>query len=84
MSILYSTGINRNDQRLQGSQMRTNIEDEIYMTLTNYTDIEPSEAIEIIRLYQTDIAVLEESISERIDMLSCRLRDEYKRNMKCK
>jgi hypothetical protein len=64
--------------------MRTNIEDEIYMTLTNYTDVEPSEAIEIISLYQTDIAVLEESISERIDMLSCRLRDEYKRNMKCK
>ena len=64
--------------------MRTNIDDEIYMTLTNYTDVEPSEAIEIIRLYQTDIAVLEESISERIDMLSCRLRDEYKRNMKCK
>ena len=64
--------------------MKTNVEDEIYMTLTNYTDIEPSEAIEIIRLYQTDIAVLEESISERIDMLSCRLRDEYKRHMKCK
>jgi len=64
--------------------MRTNIEDEIYMTLTNYTDLEPSEAVEIIKLYQVDINHLEESISERIDMLSCRLRDEYKRNMKCK
>ena len=64
--------------------MRTNIEDEIYMTLTNYTDLEPSEAVEIIKLYQVDINHLEESISERIDMLSCRLRDEYKRHMKCK
>ena len=54
------------------------------MTLTNYTDLEPSEAVEIIKLYQVDINHLEESISERIDMLSCRLRDEYKRNMKCK
>ena len=64
--------------------MRTNIEDEIYMTLTNYTDLEPSEAVEIIKLYQVDINHLEESISERIDILSCKLRDEYKRNMKCK
>ena len=63
--------------------MRTNIEDEIYMTLTNYTDLEPSEAVEIIKLYQVDINHLEESISERIDMFSCKLRDEYKRSRKC-
>lgn len=63
--------------------MRTNIEDEIYMTLTNYTDLEPSEAVEIIKLYQVDINHLEESISERIDMLTCKLRDEYKKDMKC-
>ena len=64
--------------------MRTNIEDEIYIALTNYTDTTPDEAMEIIRLYQMHINQLEESISERIDILSCRLRDEYKRNMKCK
>ena len=64
--------------------MKTNIEDEIYIALTNYTDTTPDEAMEIIRLYQMHINQLEESISERIDMLSCKLRDEYKRNMKCK
>ena len=63
--------------------MKTNIEDEIYIALTNYTDTTPDEAMEIIRLYQMHINQLEESISERIDMLSCKLRDEYKRNMKC-
>ena len=63
--------------------MKTNIEDEIYIALTNYTDTTPDEAMEIIRLYQMHINQLEESISERIDMLSCKLRDEYKRFIKC-